>query len=1198
MIRLKNALLSIVYCLTLVACGGGGDSAPTRSADNPIQLPPSINVWEPLVPQYTGSRSTFEITKANASPLILDLTSIFDLLQSLSYDQWFNQLKLYEANAETFNLSEEPTCQSGSTNTETDTGRSRATVTYNNCSIDGVIVHGVIRIFASGPESDPLSIFTTNLDIEVREASETLFFAGHYKKYLNERAVFQLAIDGNDEEQIYFENFAVGDPIDEVFRRIEYNGDVYFANSGKLSIVTTSYENLESNKRRINLSFIGDKTLSVEAILQETMTISIEGISDTLTIPLSLDFDPPPEQVAPIAIVSVGEAIEYGDTLSIDASASRDANFEFLNYSWDIVNTVNGAVTNISDNSASVITFTSDKPGNYQIVFTVSDGSGLSDQQVIDFRVKQKPPIAEIELVKANYKYGEAITAEVKTSNVELDGPFEYIIEYGPSNIRVDSNGAIIWDGLLPNFGQDLNVYFGIQVSNQDASTIVESSIIMQPTEMPTSTPILVKPNSNVTLGNYEDLFVKDILSSAFSIDNGMIIEKVSKLPKSLLRHSNIFVKSHDYDGDGISDFWFLMSTENEDVYDIVVSNGNTLSIETLGEIEIQSDDFVSDVDLDFFDISNDGIDDIFVYNRRINPLKTVINPISGDYLYKGEIEEWADILPRNTNISGQLCDIDDDGLNETYISSGQFHFVANFADKKVTTEQIQIEDSSRIYSLNDDTGKVSCYMLVINIFSEPDTESDIYLYNVKTGNKTYIPNSSFFASDDEEIRVLSATPVNLDDDLSSEVLIRIAKNNLISFETTYNAVIVDNVHDQKPNFYLVNNDFKNNEYGYAFMDIFGDSKKEIIFSEPQSLIINGRDFGFSGNSVEKAYSLINDEFEQIATSNSISVPLSSSYYWGADNSLSLGQKTLVQLKDSKKTFVAPTSESTALLIAEGNQVVKYNYNFNETDGSTSLHKLTFENVLQWESGPISIENHSIDEVIPITEKFLLIIGSIRDPFLTIIDRSSGEILFTSEKSEYVINNEDLLKYYRDGAWYIPIVSVDNSRDGKFLELKEDGTVSAITNDQITSFFSEFTQRDFFGFTQVDKDPQAELVRYQVDGIDETLLFMDIKSFTIEERSLLNKAETVRNKGLTNRVLDKGNCLPWALDCRNYIVNTNSLDAASASKFFTAEMDKRNGKTIWQTSNRSEALLGFEVRFVDNKVVYLAHSNGNWFIVE
>ncbi|WP_350655183.1 hypothetical protein, partial [Pseudoalteromonas sp. D48-MNA-CIBAN-0056] len=68
----------------------------------------------------------------------------------------------------------------------------------------------------------------------------------------------------------------------------------------------------------------------------------------------------------------------------------------------------------------------------------------------------------------------------INLSNDEFDGPFEYKIAYGPSNISISEQGEINWLSNAPDFGSNLNVNFAVDISNSDNQIRIKHQINLQ----------------------------------------------------------------------------------------------------------------------------------------------------------------------------------------------------------------------------------------------------------------------------------------------------------------------------------------------------------------------------------------------------------------------------------------------------------------------------------------------------------------------------------------------------------------------------------------------------------------------------------------------------------------------------------------------------------------------------------------------
>jgi len=77
---------------------------------------------------------------------------------------------------------------------------------------------------------------------------------------------------------------------------------------------------------------------------------------------------------APVAVPGNSQNVSVATLVTLDGSASSDANFDFLTYRWNIITKPTGSTSALSSLSSSKPTFTPDKVGVYVLTLIVNDG--------------------------------------------------------------------------------------------------------------------------------------------------------------------------------------------------------------------------------------------------------------------------------------------------------------------------------------------------------------------------------------------------------------------------------------------------------------------------------------------------------------------------------------------------------------------------------------------------------------------------------------------------------------------------------------------------------------------------------------------------------------------------------------------------------------------------------------------------------
>ena len=79
--------------------------------------------------------------------------------------------------------------------------------------------------------------------------------------------------------------------------------------------------------------------------------------------------------IAPVANAGVAQSVVTGSSVSLNGTASSDANGDALTYSWSYTSRPAGSTASLSSATSATPTFTADKAGSYVLSLTVNDGS-------------------------------------------------------------------------------------------------------------------------------------------------------------------------------------------------------------------------------------------------------------------------------------------------------------------------------------------------------------------------------------------------------------------------------------------------------------------------------------------------------------------------------------------------------------------------------------------------------------------------------------------------------------------------------------------------------------------------------------------------------------------------------------------------------------------------------------------------------
>nr|WP_315475662.1 PKD domain-containing protein [uncultured Undibacterium sp.] len=165
---------------------------------------------------------------------------------------------------------------------------------------------------------------------------------------------------------------------------------------------------------------------------------------------------PTPSNVAPIANPGQNQSVVIGTAITLDASASSDANSDPLTYLWTLTTKPAGSAAVLSSTSVVKPTFTADVVGTYNLTLVVNDGklNSTAASVAVVAAVANAAPVANAGLT-------QNVTT---TSTVTLDGSlssdanndvvnFLWVLKNKPANSVAKLEGATT---VKPTFIADL----------------------------------------------------------------------------------------------------------------------------------------------------------------------------------------------------------------------------------------------------------------------------------------------------------------------------------------------------------------------------------------------------------------------------------------------------------------------------------------------------------------------------------------------------------------------------------------------------------------------------------------------------------------------------------------------------------------------------------------------------------------------
>jgi hypothetical protein len=96
---------------------------------------------------------------------------------------------------------------------------------------------------------------------------------------------------------------------------------------------------------------------------------SLSSTATTVTVTAST------ANIAPVANAGTAQNVVTGSVVSMNGTASNDANGDTLTYLWSFTSKPSGSTASLSSSTSATPTFTADKAGSYVLSLTVNDGS-------------------------------------------------------------------------------------------------------------------------------------------------------------------------------------------------------------------------------------------------------------------------------------------------------------------------------------------------------------------------------------------------------------------------------------------------------------------------------------------------------------------------------------------------------------------------------------------------------------------------------------------------------------------------------------------------------------------------------------------------------------------------------------------------------------------------------------------------------
>jgi len=243
----------------------------------------------------------------------------------------------------------------------------------------------------------------------------------------------------------------------------DVDGDV-FTFSWSLTTVPAGSAAVLSDAAAVNPTFTVDVsgTYVAQLIVNDGL---VNSVADTVNISTT--------NSAPIADAGTDQSIFVGDTVTLDGSASSDADGDMLTFSWSLTTVPAGSVAVLSDAAAVNPTFTVGVSGTYVAQLIVNDGLVNSVADTVNISTTNSAPVADAGTDQSTF-VGDTVTLDGSASS-DADGD-SLTFNWSFTSVPVGSM-AVLSDPVAvnPDFDADLPGTYVVQLIVNDGS--VDSAV-------------------------------------------------------------------------------------------------------------------------------------------------------------------------------------------------------------------------------------------------------------------------------------------------------------------------------------------------------------------------------------------------------------------------------------------------------------------------------------------------------------------------------------------------------------------------------------------------------------------------------------------------------------------------------------------------------------------------------------------------
>ena len=193
---------------------------------------------------------------------------------------------------------------------------------------------------------------------------------------------------------------------------------------------------------------------------------------------------------APVANAGVTQNVNTGTLVTLDGSASRDANNESLTYLWQMTAVPAGSLAALSSTTSAKPTFTADVTGSYTVSLVVNDGKASSQTSVVSIyaSVNNAAPVANAG-TNQSVSIGSVVTLDgTASSDANRDSlTYKWTMGSIPSGSTAALSSAISPN---PKFTADVAGTYSVILTVNDGKVESTASVVTITASAANSAPV------------------------------------------------------------------------------------------------------------------------------------------------------------------------------------------------------------------------------------------------------------------------------------------------------------------------------------------------------------------------------------------------------------------------------------------------------------------------------------------------------------------------------------------------------------------------------------------------------------------------------------------------------------------------------------------------------------------------------------